>query len=313
MKTATNIKLSAAVNTADAFRVIGRDCLRQLLANQAGVVAGDGEALHQMRIALRRLRAAMSVFAEVVSDRDSRRIKAELRRISAALGPARDLDVFLSDVLIPLRRQHAREPGVAAICRDFEGRRKRAYEKATSAVRSRRFRGLALNARAWIEAGPWARGQDKSLRRRRERSIAIHAAEELARRRRKLRSKGRTVRQLSARKRHRLRIRVKKMRYATEFFADLFATKKQAKRLRKTLSALKDLQDALGALNDVATRESLVEFIVAHPRASPGTAQADEGDAVGVILRSQGRHVAQLPDAAGRAYSRFLEVKPFWK
>ena len=314
VETAANVELSRSLSTAEAFQVIARGCLRQLLVNEVAMLSGNGEALHQMRIALRRLRAAMSLFSGIVSDRHSQRLKAELRWIAAALGPARDIDVFLIEVLIPLRHQHGKEPGVTALCREFEGRRARAHEEAASAVRSRRFRLLTLDTLGWIEAGPWAMSQDELVRLRREQSIALHAAEELSRRRRQLRRRGKTLQQLSAPERHRLRIRAKKLRYATEFFAELFTQGKRAKRCKAALSALRDLQGTPGALNDIATRESLTSHIATAKRsASRAASGAKRAFAAGMIFGAEEADIAQLLDSAERAYTRFLKVKPFVK
>ena len=91
---ATDVHLSSEITTKEAFRIIGNGCLRQLIADEPAMIAGDVEALHQMRVALRRLRAAISAFSNVVADSEWRGIKAELRWITGELGPARDLDVL---------------------------------------------------------------------------------------------------------------------------------------------------------------------------------------------------------------------------
>ena len=106
---ASDVHLSPDLTTQEAFRIIGNGCLRQLIANEPAMIAGDVEALHQMRIALRRMRAAISAFSTVVADSDWQRIKSELRWITGELGPARDLDVFVAEVLVPLRSQNPKE------------------------------------------------------------------------------------------------------------------------------------------------------------------------------------------------------------
>ena len=145
------------MTSGEAFRSIGRGCLRHLVANQPAMLAGNGEALHQMRIALRRLRAAISAFSELVADDDSARIASELRRCTRQFGPARDLDVLVAEVLAPLQQHSPDEPGVARLCRNIERRRARAHRKASASVQSSRFRSLILDAAEWIEAGKWAR------------------------------------------------------------------------------------------------------------------------------------------------------------
>jgi CHAD domain-containing protein len=135
--------------------------------------------------------------------------------------------------------------------------------------------------------------------------------EELARRRHKLRRRGKTLPQLSAAERHRLRIRAKKIRYAMEFFADLFTAQKQTKRCKAALAALVELQDALGSLNDVVTREALASHVVTS-QSSHARGGAAKAFAAGVIYGTQDAHVAELLATADRARDRFLDAKPFW-
>jgi len=312
--TAADVHLLPDMSTEDAFRFIAGGCLRQLIANEPAMRAGHGEALHQMRVALRRLRAAISAFSNVVADSDWQSIKSELRWITGALGPARDLDVFVVEVLAPLRAQNPKEPGVIGICRDFERRRARAFKEATETVQCKRYRRLVLDTLEWIEVGPWTKDNDDLLRLRREQPVRVHAVDEFARRRRKLRRKGRTLKELTPLERHMLRIAGKKFRYAAEFFADVFPGKTNAKRCKDTLSALKDLQNALGGLNDVAVREKLASHLALSKRFKSDTlATRERAFAAGVIFASQEAHISQLLDAAEAAYTRFLRIKAFWK
>ena len=314
VNSAADVHITPTMTTEEAFRVIGRGCVRQLVANEPAMLRFDGEALHQMRIALRRLRAAISTFSTVIADRESEKIKTELRWITTELGPARDLDVFISEVLTPLRTQNPRELGIADICRNFERRRARAYKDAAEAVQSARFRMLVLDVDEWIEAGPWTRNDDDLLLLRREQPITVLASEELARRRSKIRKKGKTLKQLSTAERHRLRIRGKKLRYGVEFFADVFPGKKSTKRREAVLSSLKDLQDALGALNDIATREKLASHVALAKRPrSKGQRARERVFAAGVIFGEQEAHVEHMLDLADSAYAKFLRIKAFWK
>lgn len=308
-----DVHLSPEMTTQDAFRIIANGCVRQLIGNEPAMLAGNGEALHQMRVALRRLRAAISSFASVVADNDWQRIKSDLRWITGALGPARDLDVFVIEVLGPLRAQNPKEPGVIAICRDFERRRARAYKEAAMAIQSGRFRTLVLNTAEWIEVGPWTKNRDDLLRLRREQPILAHATDEIARRRRKLRRKGKTLKELTPLERHTLRIAGKKLRYAMEFFSDVFLGRVRARRCKEALSALKDLQDALGGLNDIAVREQLASHIALSKRVKSDTLETRKrAFAAGVIFGSQEGLIAELLDAAENAYTRFLKIKAFW-
>jgi triphosphatase len=268
-----DLEIPQTTPVEQAFKVIARSCLRQLLANRPAMLAGKPEALHQMRIGLRRLRTAISIFKEVVADSQQEHIKTELKWITRELAPARELDVLNSEVtgslgeVVPDSRDLVEARGV------LEVQRQQAYYRASRAVRSKRFAHAVLAAAEWIEIGAWTSTDDPMLRLRRQRSIEPHAAAELARRRKKIKKRGQHLRELDDEQRHRLRIRAKKLRYGIEFFTSVFPSKKNKERREAALSALKDLQSGLGGLNDVATREKLMSemaMCLAKKRMPPG-------------------------------------------
>ena len=253
---ATEIDIPPKMPAGEAFRAIARNCLRQIIANEPVMCAGRAEGLHQMRIGLRRLRAAIAIFADVVGDEDQKKIKSELKWITQELGPARDLDVFAADVLEPLRASHPSDAGLALTHRNFEAKRKEAYVRAAGSVRSDRFRTAVLDLVAWVETGDWGSAGGEHRKALRARAVAEHAKAELSKLRKRIKRKGSDIRHLSVKQRHKLRIRAKRLRYATEFFAGTFAGEASAKG--ESLAALKDVQDALGGLNDLATHHTLI-------------------------------------------------------
>jgi triphosphatase len=95
-------KLRPGLDTQSAFKVIARGCLHQLVANMPALRAGQAEGLHQARVALRWLRAAISLFSKLLDDSHTRRIKAKLRWLTGELAPARDLDVYMKSKVEPL-------------------------------------------------------------------------------------------------------------------------------------------------------------------------------------------------------------------
>jgi triphosphatase len=307
-------ELSAGASAGRAFTLIARACLRQLLANEGAAKKRNAEALHQMRIALRRLRAAISLFSTVVTDPRVEAIKAELRWLGRELGPARDLDSFLIEALRPLRKQQANEPGLVSISRMFARERLKSYRRAQEAVESARFRSLVLDTSEWIETGPWSTSDDPLTVGRRAVPIETLAAEQLSRRRKKIRRRGAEIGELSPEQLHQLRIQIKKTRYATEFFASVYRGKRAAKRCEKFRSALKQLQNCLGGFNDVMTRKALCTAILARPGRSLTEEQnRHRAFAAGLIMGDQQAQIAQLLERAGKAHSRFDEAKPFWK
>jgi len=87
----------------EAFVVIGRSILRRIAANESAVRRSDSEGVHQMRVGLRRLRGAMALFKRLLDDKQSERIKSELKWLIGELAPARDLDVYERNKIEPLR------------------------------------------------------------------------------------------------------------------------------------------------------------------------------------------------------------------
>ena len=91
--------IAGKTRTGDAFRLIVSGFLGHLLANQPAAMAGDAEGIHQMRVAIRRLRAALTLFEPVLAPHITSSFQAELRRIGRVFGEARDWDVFTQQIL----------------------------------------------------------------------------------------------------------------------------------------------------------------------------------------------------------------------
>jgi inorganic triphosphatase YgiF len=296
---AGDVEIKPEMTAAQAFRAIARSCLRQIIVNEPAMFGGHAEALHQMRVGLRRLRAAISIFADVVTDGGEEKVKGELKWITQELGPARDLDVFAADVLKPLQKAKPKDAGVNAAVRDFEKRREDAYARAVDSLRSERHRRSLLDLAEWIEVGAWASSETA------QGPIVERAKTELERLRKGIRKRGGDLRHLSAQRRHKLRIRAKRLRYATEFFANTFPGERNIKRRDELLSALKDLQDALGGLNDLETRHGLMN----------GTGGEGPAAEMAAAIPDPAREAAsreRLLAEAEKAFARFTEAKSFW-
>jgi triphosphatase len=304
---------SPGMDAGAAFTLIGAACLRQLSANEAATIQRDPEALHQMRIALRRLRAAISLFSQVVNDDRVEAIKTELKWLGQELAPARDLDSLLIEVIKPLRKQHATAPGFVSVARIFARERLKSYRRAQAAVQSPRFHALIVDSAEWIRSGPWSTSDDPQAIAHRNQPIEILAAEQLSRRRKRIRRRGRDIDSLDPEQLHTFRIQVKKARYATEFFARLYPDKKAAKRHDRFRGTLKQLQDCLGGFNDIVMRRTLCTAILSRP----GRNLTDEQNrhrafAAGLIIGDQQAQIQQLKDRLRKTYARFDKAKPFW-
>jgi inorganic triphosphatase YgiF len=101
---AAPIDLPANANVRDAFKMIGLACLKQITDNEFALIRGDPEGVHQMRVGLRRLRAAMSLFSVLLHDPQTAAVKAELKWLAGELGPARELEVLVQRVIAPIKR-----------------------------------------------------------------------------------------------------------------------------------------------------------------------------------------------------------------
>ncbi len=102
---AERLTLDPAATVDGALSAIVRNCQEHWLANEAAALdGGDPEGVHQMRIALRRLRSAMSLFAKAIPPDQRSWLKTDSGWVAGNLGPARDWDVFLGSVLQPLCR-----------------------------------------------------------------------------------------------------------------------------------------------------------------------------------------------------------------
>ena len=310
--------LALKATTSEALQALGRAALCRLCsAAEAQRTRPGPERVHKLRVAARRFRALLSTFKPLAGDSAARHVRAELKWLADQLGAARGLDVFIADVWRPAAESQAAEtPAEAAVgpAAEDEARtlaafgkallsaQTQAYAQAEAAVDSARFRALALEAAAWLEAGSWT--TDKRLKTVRDRPAAAFAADTLAKARRRIRKDGADLAALSPGDRHHLRIRGKKLRYATEDLGALFPD--HPKRLARFVEATKVLQDSLGLLNDLAVREALARE-VALSSEDPEAAFA----AGRLTAGGPEREAELLADAQG-AYVTFAEAKRFW-
>ncbi|MEA2922396.1 MAG: hypothetical protein QOF07_2359 [Bradyrhizobium sp.] len=307
-----DIEMTADMPAKAAFQAIASACLRQVVANKPAVLAGDPEGVHQMRIGLRRLRAALSLFSDILADAKTGHIKAELKWVTNELGSAREFDVFLSKVVAPLHKQHARLAGMRSLSRDLAERREAAIARAAEAIASKRFRDLTLDIATWLETGGWRQPRNRQARERGEAPIETVAGAQLARRWKKIRKRGRKLAELDSEARHKLRIQAKKLRYATEFYKAVFTGKKTEKRRDAFLAALKDMQDRFGELNDIVVHEKLATGI-ARTMADRSPRPARRAFAAGLLTGHEEARFKPVLAAAEHAFLAFEKLRPYWR
>lgn len=306
---AGGVVLDEGASAGEAFRAIALACLRHLRLNEDVFLHGrDPEALHQIRVALRRLRSAFTLFKPVLAgDPASEHLRAEIKRVTEPFGQARNLDVFLATTLPAEIERRPEEAGLNDLRERLTAERGRAYDAVLAILHSPAWRSLILDLAAWIEAGPW-RGAEAP--RERDMPAKAYAAGVLERARRRIKKRGRHLDTLDPEARHRVRIEAKKLRYGAEFFASLYAGKKASKRHKAFVSALSDLQDHLGALNDLATAHDVAASVVTD-EASAATGPAMF--AAGLTAADGESGTEALLEAAAEAHEELIDVKPFWR
>jgi inorganic triphosphatase YgiF len=309
VRKAEPVPLRADMSAAESFRAIAHACLRHMRLNEDVLLQGrNADALHQTRVAIRRLRSAFSLFGGgLAEDSQGAGIRAELKRLTEPLGHARNPDVFLATTLPAERARHPDEIGLLNLETQLEDQRTKAYEAVRILLQSAEWRALLLALVAWINAGPWLRDEAEERERLREEPARDFAARELDRRRRQVRKRGRHLDDLSPEDRHKVRIAAKKLRYGAEFFAGLYPGKKSAKRHATFVNALSELQDQLGALNDIATGHEVVRAIAGEHTGASALFAA------GITAADLEARTRKLLAAAADAHADLMDAKPFWR
>ena len=281
------MSLHGEMAPSEGFAVIAQACIRQFRINQSMLARKESpEALHQARVALRRLRSIMSIFKKMLADDRFEYFLVSLRWISRELDKARNLDVLL-------KRLPDASHSVALLLA-----RERAYATATDALVSARLRTLMLDFIEWIMIGNWRTGCVATIV---DQRIDRYASKALNRCHRRVERRGRHWDKLDDESRHRLRLQVKKLRYASEFFCELFPEAKALDRQKEFFKALRALQTSLGDLNDQATGAALL-------------AELDLCDVtIGSIAKEQAKNRSAMLEDASQAYDTLVDAKRFWR
>lgn len=289
-----------------ALARIVRHCVGHLVANEACALSGDNpEGIHQMRVALRRLRSALSIFKELLPPAQYADLAAEVKWLAGAFGPARDWDVFLEELFAPVDRAFPGDPALAALAEAARRCRELGYVRAREAILSRRYTALLLRVGAWVDGRGW---RDQPVSEQAAQFFQpVHTLSDrlLAKRHRQARKRGRGFAHAPPDARHELRIALKKLRYATDFFRALYP----AKAVKRYADDLAHLQDALGHLQDVATVGRLMGAVEAEldGRAPDGWRQG-----AGMVLGWHGRGLVAMEPKLVADWDRFAATKPFW-
>ena len=228
---------------ADQIRALLGEQLQQLQRYEPGVrLGGDAEDLHKFRVATRRSRAIIRATKPLLGD-SLAELGGELKWLTGALGPVRDLDVLLERLRGTARTLGDDTPGANAIIGSLAEERERRYDALRAALDNDRYLALLDLFAANIASLPDLDAHD---------GLRPLAAKPL----RKLRKAARELGDEPADEElHKLRIRAKRARYAAELIPD------GGKPVKRYLNELKDLQDVLGEHQDAVVAEEQVRRV----------------------------------------------------
>jgi CHAD domain-containing protein len=269
------------------------DCQADLLKYRAIVLASRRPiGIHQSRVALRRLRAALGLFRNAVPSAIEQQLlrgmAAEAKWLASECGPSRDLHVFLTETVedpplevkrIATRLAHSH------------------LERARAALSGARFAAFEEQVQAFILAKPAGGGRLEDFGR-----------ETLEKRHTKVEHRGRKLSSLNEERLHRLRIAVKKLRYAAGFLQPGFSGPGfDSARPKAYIEATVRLQGALGVLNDRAVAAQMLADIAAAARPTEHVERA---------LHKLGKEIASGEKRRRRkleqAWKTFRKTERFW-
>jgi inorganic triphosphatase YgiF len=296
------LRLDPSITLDDAFSAILRSCLCHLLQSLPAAEDGrDPEGVHQLRVALRRLRSALDLMRLAGTLTKLETLRSEARWLAQNLSAARDWDIFQGKTLPIIAKGCPTVSGFDVLDEIAVKRRSAAYKRVRFVLAARRCASFVIGVGGWIEARGW-RGDvaPEDLGRLAEPAIDF-AQRILSGQYARVARRGRHFKSLAAEEKHRLRLSVKKLRYAADFLLPLCSQRKSARRFYDRLA---DLQEELGSYNDMATTASLLKGLSAD---SP-----DSGPAAAAVAGWQAHALGSVEPRLRNAWRDFSKMKAPW-
>ena len=289
------IKSKMLATFDEAVTAIISNTLAQFTANWAGLrETEEPEVIHQMRIGLRRMRCALSIFKRASPNRGFGALRVDAGHLASAFGPVRNADAIRISVLQgPLASADC--PGNSDVLRGMmEKRRIAAYVSAHSEIESLAATLFVLNVQSLLARDDWREGAKPKMPARK------FFKAELGRLRTRVLKRAKTAGD-SDQARHKLRIALKNLRYGVDFF-DLFGKGKRRQAYKKRMSALQDL---LGMRNDIVVAKTYLQAL--REEAGPEADQALE-----FIRGWFARDAITADREISKAIKKFKKMEPFW-
>jgi CHAD domain-containing protein len=215
-------ELTSDMSTIAAFNTIAATLLAQIQANRQGVIEGrDPEYLHQMRVAVGRLRSLCTAYAKRLPKAALLPWIEQLKWLARALGSARDADVFVTEIWPPLRAALNTNPLLATLDARWTAQQRTAAAKARRALGARRYQRFMLGFARRLAGDTWRAHASQQQLAVLDAAARDFACQVLERSEARVRRHGHTLRRLDEVQLHALRIQIKKLRYAADSFGAL--------------------------------------------------------------------------------------------
>jgi triphosphatase len=297
------VTLDPAMTVEAALQRVGQQCLNHLLRNEPAALVGEPEGVHQMRVAIRRLRSVLSALKPMLPAEHHRWASEELWWLTHALAPTRNWDIFTVELLRPVSDALPSRHEMKHLVSAAERSRRAAFDDAKQAILSQRHTEAMLQLLRWFAARAW-RDQPISENTALLLAPVVDVAPDLIERcHRKARRRCKRFEELTPAARHKLRIALKKLRYTIEFLGSLF----DKHEVRAFVIRLKSLQDYLGHANDVCVAYDLVDQIRETKNHNAGIDRAG-----GIVLGWHERDLVDREPKLRKHVRRFKQLDPFW-
>jgi inorganic triphosphatase YgiF len=296
---AEELELPQDVTVADGFRRILGSGIGQLVANLPFCSSDDPEPLHQARVAVRRIRSALTLFDPYLEPEAAGRFEATLKRFGRILGEARDRDVFIEELAGKKDEDLQNGPWLDMVLPPIEAERRAAYRGVQTLIKSPEPTGFILALAGWAESSLWLRS-DAEFGHLPGLPLTAIAPEMLDRLATKASKRGRRLKERSLTELHALRKTMKKLRYCAEYCEALY----KHKRVKNYQERTKDLLEVLGALNDTVGAEALLDTLY--------TKDATLTPGIGLISRASTANQEEALKRLPKAWKAFEAETPFW-
>jgi inorganic triphosphatase YgiF len=301
---ARETEMPADASFDDAAAIVVGDTLQHFLANWASLRDDvHPEAIHQMRVALRRMRALLALFQREAPCGEFVAFRAEAKRIASALGPARECDAFAGLIASGPRVAFGDPKVFAALDGLIRARRDRLHEEARRLIADPSSAHFVLRLQSFLAKRGWRNALPAEQLPRLTQPARDFAVNALDRLHGRALARGKHLTELADEQRHEVRIALKNLRYAAEFFGGLFL---DPEGVRAYLRRVARLQDLLGAHNDAISASAFLNQINATDR--PETAFA-----AGVVQGWFAGRAALGDQDLKKAWKSFKRTPSFWE